>query len=184
MSTEGRGAKPPSTPTREIRLPDLGTTAEVSVVELLVRVGDTVEKDTPLVTLESDKATMEVPSPMPGVVAKIRIQPGDKVATGAMIMELGGAPQLKAEEVPAPAAPHPRQAEPYGGEPYLSTIPVEPLMLGQQPGSTAPASSSPAASVSMSAASRRKPCCMPRRSSRTRGRWSATGSLSGRRRSM
>ncbi len=143
MSTVGRGAKPPGTPTREIRLPDLGTTAEVSVVELLVRVGDTVEKDTPLVTLESDKATMEVPSPMRGVIAKILIQPGDKVATGTMVMELAGAPQIEAEEVPAPAAPHPRQAEPYGGEPYLSTIPVEPLKIGQRPGTTASASSSP-----------------------------------------
>ncbi len=143
MSTEGRGARPPDTHTREIRLPDLGTTAEVSVVELLVRVGDTVEKDTPLVTLESDKATMEVPSPMSGVIAKILIQPGDKVATGTVVMELAGAPQIEAEEVPAPAAPHPRQAEPYGGEPYLSTIPVEPLKIGQRPGTTASASSSP-----------------------------------------
>ena len=133
MSTEGSGSKPPSTPTREIRLPDLGTTAEVSVVELLVAVGDAVERDTPLVTLESDKATMDVPSPLPGTISKILIKPGDKVATGTMIMELAGAPQLKAEEVPA--APEPRQAEPFGGEPYLSTVPIKPM----RPGEVAPA---------------------------------------------
>jgi dihydrolipoyl dehydrogenase len=126
VSTEDSGTKPPSTPTREIRLPDLGTTSAVSVVEVLVKVGDAVERDTPLVTLESEKASMDVPSPAPGVIAKILIKPGDKVATGTMIMELEGAPQLKAEELPAQRA-GPRQPEPYGGEPYVSTIPIKPF---------------------------------------------------------
>jgi dihydrolipoamide dehydrogenase len=125
VSTEGEGAKPPSAPSREIRLPDLGTQAEVSVVEWLVKVGDAVERDTPLVTLESDKASMDVPSPAPGVVAALLVKPGDKVATGTKIMELAGAPQLKAEELPS--TPGPRQAEPFGGEPYVSTVPIKPL---------------------------------------------------------
>ena len=129
MSTEGHGTMPPSTPEREIRLPDLGTQAEVTVVEWLVKVGDTVEKDTPLVTLESDKASMDVPSPAPGVVEKILVKAGDKVATGTKIMELAGAPQRKAEELPEapPERPGPRQAEPFGGEPYVSTVPIKPL---------------------------------------------------------
>jgi dihydrolipoamide dehydrogenase len=126
LTTEGHGSKPPTTPTREILLPDLGTQAEVSVVEVLVKVGDAVEMDTPLVTLESDKASMDVPSPAPGVIEKILVKPGDKVATGTKIMELAGAPQLKAEEVPAPSR-DPRQAEPFGGEPYVSTVPIRPL---------------------------------------------------------
>ena len=126
MSTEGRGTKPPSTPTREIRLPDLGTSSEVSVLEVLVAVGDAVEKDTPLATLESEKASMDVPSPMPGVIARILVKPGDKVATGTAIMELAGAPQLKAEEVPMQGG-GPRQAEPFGGEPYVSTVPMQPF---------------------------------------------------------
>ncbi|HEX5648478.1 MAG TPA: biotin/lipoyl-containing protein, partial [Steroidobacteraceae bacterium] len=126
MTTEGHGSKPPTTPTREILLPDLGTQAEVSVVEVLVKVGDAVEQDTPLVTLESDKASMDVPSPAPGVIEKILVKPGDKVATGTKIMELAGAPQLKAEEVPAQSR-DPRQAEPFGGEPYVSTVPIKPL---------------------------------------------------------
>ncbi len=128
MTTEGRGTRPPTTPAREIRLPDLGTTGEVTVLELLVKVGDAVERDTPLVTLESEKATMDVPSPLPGVIARILVNTGDKVATGTAIIELAGAPPLKAEELTGSTA-DPRQAEPYGGEPYVSTIPIVPLAL-------------------------------------------------------
>ena len=128
MSTDGEGAKPPTMPTREIRLPDLGTQSEVSVVEWLVKVGDTVERDTPLVTLESEKASMDVPSPAPGMVAAILVRPGDKVATGTKIMELAGAPQLKAEELPSTSrTAGPPQSEPFGGEPYVSTVPIKPL---------------------------------------------------------
>jgi dihydrolipoamide dehydrogenase len=144
VTTEGSGAKPPTTPTREIRLPDLGATTEVSVLEVLVEVGDAVEKDTPLVTLESEKATMDVPSPMPGVIGKILVRPGDKVATGTMIMELAGAPQLKAEEVPRQSA-GPRQSEPFGGEPYVSTIPMIPLdSVAGAPASDKPSPPAPA----------------------------------------
>jgi dihydrolipoamide dehydrogenase len=125
VSTEGQGTKPPEERTREIRLPDLGTQSEVTVVEWLVKVGDAVERDTPLVTLESEKASMDVPSPAPGVVAELFVKPGDKVTTGTKIMELAGAPQLKAGELPS--TPGPRQAEPFGGEPYVSTVPIKPL---------------------------------------------------------
>ena len=142
MSTEGEGTRPPSAPTREIRLPDLGTQSEVSVVELLVKVGDSVERDTPLVTLESEKASMDVPSPAPGVVSAILVKPGDKVATGTKIMELAGAPQLKAEELPS--TPGPRQAEPFGGEPYVSTVPIKPLSAADLAGEPAPAAPAPA----------------------------------------
>jgi dihydrolipoamide dehydrogenase len=119
------GARPPTAPTREVRLPDLGTTGEVRVLELLVEVGDEVEKEMALVTLESDKASMDVPSPAAGRVSKILIKPGDKVASGMMIVELEGTPQLTAED--AGVTSDPRQAEPFGGEPYIETIPIEPL---------------------------------------------------------
>ena len=121
------GAKPPAAPSREIRLPDLGTTGEVRVLELLVKAGDQVEKDTPLVTLESDKATMDVPSPAAGKIAAIAIKTGDKVASGMMIMELEGARPLTAEEALDDSYASPRQAEPFGGEPYVETIPIEPI---------------------------------------------------------
>ena len=142
MSTEGRGTKPPTVPTREIRLPDLGTTGEVRVLELLVKVGDTVEKETPLVTLESDKATMDVPSPAEGRIGRIAIQPGDKVASGMTIMELEGARPMTAEEAGEPAA-NPRQAEPFGGEPDVQTIPIAPIRPPPaSAGATAPTASS------------------------------------------
>lgn len=115
----------PTNPTREIRLPDLGTSGEVKVLEMLVKVGDTVVLDTPLVTLESDKATMDVPSPAEGTVTSIAVKPGDKVATGTMIMQLAGASQPAVAQTEAPS--NPRQSEPFGGEPYLETIPIKPI---------------------------------------------------------
>jgi dihydrolipoamide dehydrogenase len=141
VSTAGSGAQPPTTPTREVRLPDLGTSSEVSVLEVLVKVGDAVERDTPLLTLESDKATMDVPAPMSGVVSRLLVKPGDKVASGTAILELAGPPPLKAEEVPSStSATAIRQAEPFGGEPYLSTIPIEPMRNPQTPAEDAAAS--------------------------------------------
>ena len=139
MSTEGRGARPPTTSPREIRLPDLGVTAEVSVVELLVRVGDTVERETPLLALESDKATMDVPSPASGVVARILVKPGDKVATGTMIMELSGAPQIEAAEVAVAEPPAPGAATPAAGNTGVKSVPAakydhEVLVIGAGPG--------------------------------------------------
>ena len=100
MSGAGNGGTPPTVPAREVRLPDLGTTTEVTVVEWLVKVGDQVEKDTPLVTLESDKASMDIPSPAGGRVARIIVQPGAKVRTGMVILELEGELQAVAEQLP------------------------------------------------------------------------------------
>jgi pyruvate/2-oxoglutarate dehydrogenase complex dihydrolipoamide acyltransferase (E2) component len=102
----------------------------VRVLELLVKVGDQVEKDTPLVTLESDKATMDVPAPAAGKIAAIAIKTGDKVASGMMVMELEGARPLPAEEALDDSPASPRQAEPFGGEPYVETIPIEPIRPG------------------------------------------------------
>ena len=124
MSTPEHGAQP-GEPTREVRLPDLGTSGEVKVLELLVKVGDAVAPDTPLVTLESDKATMDVPSPAAGRVTRIAVKPGDKVATGTLVLELAGAAQPA--DAPAAAPSNPRQSEPFGGEPYLETIPIKPI---------------------------------------------------------
>ncbi len=69
-------------------MPDVGGAAEIDVIELLVKVGDHIKVDTPLVTLESDKATMEVPSSDAGVVKELRLKVGDKVSTGAVILVL------------------------------------------------------------------------------------------------
>ena len=72
----------------EVRLPDIGDFDEVEVIEILVAVGDTVEQETSLITLESDKATMEIPSPAAGLVKEILVSVGDKIAEGATILKL------------------------------------------------------------------------------------------------
>ena len=71
--------------TIEIKVPDIGDFDAVPVIELLVAVGDTVAVDQGLVTLESDKATMEVPSSTAGVVRELKVKVGDEVAEGAVI---------------------------------------------------------------------------------------------------
>lgn len=72
----------------EIKLPDIGDFKDVPVIELLVKPGDTVEKETSLVTLETDKATMEVPAPQAGVVKEVHVKTGDKVSEGSLILTL------------------------------------------------------------------------------------------------
>ncbi|MDP3706403.1 MAG: 2-oxo acid dehydrogenase subunit E2 [Legionellaceae bacterium] len=71
---------------QKIVVPDIGGTAGVDVIELLVKPGDTIDKDTPLITLESDKATMEIPSPSAGVVSSLSMKIGDKVSEGDLIL--------------------------------------------------------------------------------------------------
>ncbi|MDE2406538.1 MAG: dihydrolipoyllysine-residue acetyltransferase [Xanthomonadaceae bacterium] len=91
---------------KEARVPDIGGHGDVPVIELLVKPGDTVAKDQGLVTLESDKATMEVPSPFAGVVKEVKVKLGDAVSEGALvaIIEVGDA-------VPAPASTSPLVGE-------------------------------------------------------------------------
>jgi len=72
----------------EIKIPDIGDFKDVPVIELLVSPGDTVEKETSLITLETDKASMEVPSPYAGVVQEIKVKAGDKVSEGSVILTL------------------------------------------------------------------------------------------------
>ncbi|KRB03356.1 dihydrolipoyl dehydrogenase [Lysobacter sp. Root690] len=89
----------------EVKVPDIGDYDGVPVIELLVAVGDTVKKDQGLVTLESDKATMEVPSSADGVVKSISVKIGDKVAEGAVIAILEAAGDAAASETKAPLPP-------------------------------------------------------------------------------
>ncbi|MEO0388382.1 MAG: biotin/lipoyl-containing protein, partial [Pseudomonadota bacterium] len=89
--------------TTEVKVPDIGDFSEVPVVSVLVSVGDTVSVEDPLIELESDKATMEVPSPAAGRVAEIKVQEGDSVSEGVLIMLLeDGANGAAAEAAPAP----------------------------------------------------------------------------------
>jgi pyruvate dehydrogenase E2 component (dihydrolipoamide acetyltransferase) len=93
--------------TMEIRIPNIGDFANIPILDVLVKVGDTVAAEDPLVTLESEKATMDVPSPQAGVVQSIAVKSGDKVSEGTPIVTLAliGAPA--AEPAPPQAAPAP-----------------------------------------------------------------------------
>src|SRR5688572_12470208 len=92
--------------TIEIKVPDIGGHKDVPVVEVLVKPGDSVKKEDPLITLESDKATMDVPAPQDGVVKELRIKAGDKVSHGSIILVLEAGDGLAAATAAAaPAAP-------------------------------------------------------------------------------
>ena len=90
----------------EVRVPDIGDFKDVPVIEVLVKPGDTVKAEDALVTLESDKATMDVPAPLSGKIGEIRVKVGDKVSEGTLIMTLvtDSAAAAKAAASPAPAA--------------------------------------------------------------------------------
>ncbi|GFE91007.1 dihydrolipoyllysine-residue acetyltransferase [Steroidobacter agaridevorans] len=94
----------------EVRVPDLGDFKDVEVIDVLVKPGDRIEVDTPLLTLETEKATMDVPSTAAGVVKSLALKKGDRVSKGALIglLEGGAAPAAKA----APEAPKAAPAEP------------------------------------------------------------------------
>ena len=72
----------------EVRIPDIGGFKDVPVIEVFVKPGDAVKPEDSLITLESDKATMEVPSPATGVVKELRVKVGDKVSEGSLILTL------------------------------------------------------------------------------------------------
>jgi dihydrolipoamide dehydrogenase len=148
------GERTSAAPSLEVRLPDLGTPGEVTVLELLVKVGDQVEREQALLTLESEKATMDVPATTAGKVSRILVKPGDKVSTGTAVLELEGPSPVGAGAVAAaaPAAPaprNPRQSEPFGGEPYLDTVPIQPFKTSAPAGDgTAGAVAKPAVAPS------------------------------------
>ncbi|HSW52055.1 MAG TPA: biotin/lipoyl-containing protein, partial [Sulfuricaulis sp.] len=117
----------------EIKIPDIGDFTEVAVIEVMVKPGDSIKPEDPLITLESDKATMDVPSPAAGKVKDVKLKVGDKVAQGTLILLLetsDAAPAL------APAKPAP-QAEPVAAVP--AAAPAAPSRATPAPVTTAPA---------------------------------------------
>ena len=87
----------------EVKVPDIGDFKDVAVIELLVKPGDTVQAEQSLITVESDKASMEIPSSAAGVVKELKLALGDKVNEGSLILMLEG--EGTAAAAPAPAAP-------------------------------------------------------------------------------
>jgi pyruvate dehydrogenase E2 component (dihydrolipoamide acetyltransferase) len=117
--------------TRRVEVPDIGDFKSVDVIEILVKPGDTVAVEQSLVTLESDKATMEVPSPAAGKVKEILLKVGDKVAQGSPILVLeaaGGVPAGPAVSAPAaaPSAPAPKAEAPSPAPSRPPPVAVEP----------------------------------------------------------
>jgi dihydrolipoamide dehydrogenase len=119
---------------REVRVPDIGDFKEVDVIEVLVKPGDRVAREQSLISLESDKATMEIPSPAAGVVKSIAVKVGDKISEGAPILvleETASAPAAAPAQAAAPAVvPAPRAASFSGGTDYTCDV----LVLGSGPG--------------------------------------------------
>jgi len=100
-------AAPAAASVQDIHVPDIGSSGKAKIIELLVKVGDTVEADQSLITLESDKASMEIPSPAAGVVESIAVKLEDEVGTGDFILKLkvqGAAPAAAQAPAAAPAA--------------------------------------------------------------------------------
>lgn len=97
----------------EVRIPDIGSSGSAKVIEVMIKAGDSVEADQSLITLESDKASMEIPAPKAGVVESLSIKVGDDAKTGDMILTLkvaGAAPAKKAEPKPQQEAAPQQQA--------------------------------------------------------------------------
>ena len=72
----------------DIKVPDIGDFAEVAIIEVLVKAGDTIKAEQSLVTVESDKASMEIPSSHAGVVKELKVKLGDKIAEGSVVLTL------------------------------------------------------------------------------------------------
>ena len=106
----------------QILVPDIGDFDEVTVIELLVKAGDTVKAEQSLITVESDKASMEIPSSHAGVVVSLKVKLGDKVKMGSLMAEVEGAAGAGAAPVVAAAAT-PVRAEPVKVAPAPSTSP-------------------------------------------------------------
>ncbi|HHX8540731.1 TPA: pyruvate dehydrogenase complex dihydrolipoyllysine-residue acetyltransferase [Vibrio diabolicus] len=120
-------AAPAASAAKEVNVPDIGGD-EVEVTEIMVAVGDTVEEEQSLITVEGDKASMEVPAPFAGTVKEIKIAAGDKVSTGSLIMvfEVAGA-------APAPAAVE------SSNRPAQAAAPAAPAPKAEAPAAAAPA---------------------------------------------
>ena len=110
-TTPAPASTPATSSIQEIHVPDLGGDSDVEVIEILVAVGDAVNKEDGLVTLESDKAAMDVPSPASGIVKSITVKIGDKVSEGSVILALEADGEVaKAAPQQAPAAEAPAAA--------------------------------------------------------------------------
>ena len=126
-------AAPVADTVQDIHVPDIGSSGKAKIIEVLVKAGDTVTADQSLITLESDKASMEIPSPAAGVVESVSIKLDDEVGTGDLILKLkvkGVAPAA----APAPAAAAPSAPAPAAAAPAAAPAPAAPAAAPAKPG--------------------------------------------------
>ena len=133
-------AAPAQATVQDIHVPDIGSSGKAKIIEVLVKAGDTVEADQSLITLESDKASMEIPSPAAGVVESIAVKLDDEVGTGDFILKL----KVQGAAAPAPAAPAAAPAAPAAKEQAPAAAPA--------PAAKAEAAPAPAAAPAKSGA--------------------------------
>ncbi len=107
--------------TVEIKVPDIGDFKEVEVIELLVKVGDTVKVDQSLITVESDKASMEIPSSHAGVITELKVKIGDKIAEGSLLAVV-----TASGDAAAPAAVAPISTAPAAVAPAVAVVAATP----------------------------------------------------------
>src|SRR5262245_8774541 len=94
----------------EVKVPDIGDFKDVEVIEILVKPGDAIAKEQSIISLESDKASMEIPAPQGGVVKEMSVKLGDKVSQGSLILKLEAGDAASASPAPAPAKESPPAA--------------------------------------------------------------------------
>src|SRR5271155_226081 len=127
----------------EIRLPDIGDFKDVPVIEIHIKPGQSVAKEEVLLTLESDKATLDVPAPEAGVIGEVKVKVGDKVSEGSLLATFAGeaagagAPPAAAKAPAAPSAPAPQPEKaptPAAAPSEKADFECDVLVLGAGPG--------------------------------------------------
>ncbi|MDI3275493.1 dihydrolipoyllysine-residue acetyltransferase [Pseudomonas sp. AL03] len=127
-------AAPVADSVQDIHVPDIGSAGKAKIIEVLVKAGDTVEADQSLITLESDKASMEIPSPAAGVVESVSIKLDDEVGTGDLILKLKVKGVAPAAPAPAAAAPAPAAAKAEAAPAAAAPAPAAPAAAPAKPG--------------------------------------------------
>jgi len=136
--------------TIEVKVPDIGDFKNIPIIEVLVRPGDVIQPEDPLVTLESDKATMEVPAPAAGVVKELKVKVGDKVSEGTLVLLLdAAAASPRPDEAPASAKSGPAASNAPAPDPTPARVEVAPPPVA---GARPPVPAAPADEAAFSAA--------------------------------
>jgi len=106
----------------EVLVPDIGGFKDVNVIDVLVKDGQQIEKETPLITIETEKAAMDVPSPAAGRITEVKLKQGDKVSEGSLILRLEPAAAAAAVSAPTPVPAETPPAKPAAAPPAAAPV--------------------------------------------------------------